>query len=102
MRRITAGLFISLDGVVDPFVANHVEGGIADAAHAGAAAVLITLDTPGGSALTVTFKLDRTARTRKALTRLHKVSKATMAIRTASRDRAGNSRITTTSLVLKR
>ncbi len=39
---------LRIDGVVDPFVANHVEGGIADAADAGAAAVLITLDTPGG------------------------------------------------------
>jgi membrane-bound serine protease (ClpP class) len=39
---------LRIDGVVDPLVANHVEGGIADAADAGAAAVLITLDTPGG------------------------------------------------------
>jgi len=39
---------LRIDGVVDPFVANHVEGGIADAAGTGAAAVLITLDTPGG------------------------------------------------------
>ena len=39
---------LRIDGVVDPFVANHVEGGIADAADAGAEAVLITLDTPGG------------------------------------------------------
>ena len=39
---------LRIDGVVDPFVANHVEGGIAEAADAGAAAVLITLDTPGG------------------------------------------------------
>jgi len=39
---------LRIDGVVDPFIANHVEGGIADAAEAGAAAVLITLDTPGG------------------------------------------------------
>ena len=39
---------LRIDGVVDPFVANHVEGGIADAADDGAAAVLITLDTPGG------------------------------------------------------
>ena len=39
---------LRIDGVVDPFVADHVEGGIADAADAGAAAVLLTLDTPGG------------------------------------------------------
>jgi membrane-bound serine protease (ClpP class) len=39
---------LRIDGVVDPFVADHVEGGVADAADAGAAAVLITLDTPGG------------------------------------------------------
>ena len=39
---------LRIDGVVDPFIANHVEGGIADAAESGAAAVLITLDTPGG------------------------------------------------------
>ena len=39
---------LRIDGVVDPFVADHVEGGIADAADEGAAAVLLTLDTPGG------------------------------------------------------
>ena len=39
---------LRIDGVVDPFVANHVEGGIADAAESGADAVLVTLDTPGG------------------------------------------------------
>jgi membrane-bound serine protease (ClpP class) len=39
---------LRIDGVVDPFVADHVEGGIADAADDGAAAVLLTLDTPGG------------------------------------------------------
>ena len=39
---------LRIDGVVDPFVADHVEGGIAEAADAGAAAVLLTLDTPGG------------------------------------------------------
>lgn len=39
---------IPIDGVVDPFVADHVEGGIAEAADTGAAAVLITIDTPGG------------------------------------------------------
>ena len=39
---------LRIDGVVDPFIADHVEGGIADAADAGAAAVLLTIDTPGG------------------------------------------------------
>src|SRR5262245_58343291 len=39
---------LRIDGVVDPFVANYVEGGIATAADEDAAAVLITLDTPGG------------------------------------------------------
>ena len=39
---------LRIDGVVDPFVADHVEGGIASAADQGAAAVLLTLDTPGG------------------------------------------------------
>jgi membrane-bound serine protease (ClpP class) len=39
---------LRIDGVVDPFIADHVEGGIADAADDGAAAVLLTLDTPGG------------------------------------------------------
>ncbi len=39
---------LQLDGVVDPFVADYLENGIADAADAGAAAVLIEIDTPGG------------------------------------------------------
>ncbi len=39
---------LRIDGVVDPFIADHIEGGIADAESEGAAAVLITLDTPGG------------------------------------------------------
>jgi membrane-bound serine protease (ClpP class) len=39
---------LRIDGVVDPFIANHIEGGIASAADEDAAAVLITLDTPGG------------------------------------------------------
>src|SRR5262245_38589934 len=39
---------LRIDGVVDPFIADHVEGGIGDAAESGADAVLITLDTPGG------------------------------------------------------
>jgi membrane-bound serine protease (ClpP class) len=43
-----AVLELRIDGVVDPFVANYVEGGIADAAEQGAVAVLLTIDTPGG------------------------------------------------------
>ena len=39
---------LSLDGVVDPFVADYVEGAIGRAAGDGAAAVLLTIDTPGG------------------------------------------------------
>jgi membrane-bound serine protease (ClpP class) len=41
-------LELRIDGVVDPFVADHVEAGIADAEAGGAAAVLLTIDTPGG------------------------------------------------------
>ena len=41
---------LSLDGVVDPFTADYVEGGIAGAHDDGAAAVLLTIDTPGGLA----------------------------------------------------
>ena len=39
---------LRIDGVVDPFIANYVEDGIASAADGDVAAVLITLDTPGG------------------------------------------------------
>ncbi len=39
---------LHLDGVVDPFVADYLERGIADAAAARDAAVLIQIDTPGG------------------------------------------------------
>ncbi|MBI3647390.1 MAG: nodulation protein NfeD [Actinobacteria bacterium] len=39
---------LSLDGVVDPFVANYIRDGIARAQDDGAAAVLLTIDTPGG------------------------------------------------------
>ncbi len=39
---------LRIEGVVDPFIADHVEGGIADAEAEGAVAVLLTLDTPGG------------------------------------------------------
>jgi membrane-bound serine protease (ClpP class) len=39
---------LRIDGVVDPFVADYVERGISAAGDEGAAAVLLTLDTPGG------------------------------------------------------
>jgi membrane-bound serine protease (ClpP class) len=39
---------IELDGVVDPFTASHVEGRIAEANRDAAAAVVISIDTPGG------------------------------------------------------
>ena len=39
---------LQLDGVVDPFIADYLEQGIADAADEGATAVLIEIDTPGG------------------------------------------------------
>lgn len=39
---------LRLDGVVDPFTADYLVGGIQQATDAGAAAVLITIDTPGG------------------------------------------------------
>jgi membrane-bound serine protease (ClpP class) len=41
-------LEIRLEGVVDPFTASHITGGIDTAEVAGAAAVLVTMDTPGG------------------------------------------------------
>jgi membrane-bound serine protease (ClpP class) len=41
-------LELRIDGVVDPFIADYVKDGIADAEERGAAAVLITMDTPGG------------------------------------------------------
>ncbi len=45
-----AGVVIELplEGVVDPFVADHLEEGIAAAEREGAVAVVITIDTPGG------------------------------------------------------
>jgi probable HAF family extracellular repeat protein len=55
---------------------------------------------PGTS--TVTLKLDHTARTRAARARLRKASKATLNIRTAARDLAGNSDVTITKVTLKR
>lgn len=39
---------LRLDGVVDPFTANYIRGGIEQANGQGAAAVLLTIDTPGG------------------------------------------------------
>jgi len=39
---------LRLDGVVDPFLADYVKGGIEDAIANNATAVLITIDTPGG------------------------------------------------------
>lgn len=41
-------LQLSLKGVVDPFTADYVAGGIRDANDQGAEAVLLTIDTPGG------------------------------------------------------
>jgi membrane-bound serine protease (ClpP class) len=46
--QIPVVVHLSLEGVVDPFVAGYLEGGIARAEDEGAAAVLITIDTPGG------------------------------------------------------
>jgi len=39
---------LQLTGVVDPFLANYIAGGIHEANRNGDAAVLITIDTPGG------------------------------------------------------
>jgi membrane-bound serine protease (ClpP class) len=39
---------LRLTGVVDPFMAGYIRGGIQDANTRGAAAVVITIDTPGG------------------------------------------------------
>jgi membrane-bound serine protease (ClpP class) len=41
-------LEVRIEGVVDPFVADYVQNAIADAQDEGAAAVLLTMDTPGG------------------------------------------------------
>jgi membrane-bound serine protease (ClpP class) len=41
-------LEVRIDGVVDPFVADHVRGAIEDAPGEGVVAVLLTIDTPGG------------------------------------------------------
>ena len=39
---------LRLTGVVDPFEADYITSGISAAAHDGAVAVLLTIDTPGG------------------------------------------------------
>ena len=39
---------LQLDGVVDPFVADYIEGAIDRAASGDAPAVMIEIDTPGG------------------------------------------------------
>jgi membrane-bound serine protease (ClpP class) len=44
----TAVRVLHLDGVVDPFIADHIEGQIEQADAAGEPAVLIEIDTPGG------------------------------------------------------
>jgi len=44
----TTVLSLKLNGVVDPFMASHVQRGIDRATAEGDAAVLLTIDTPGG------------------------------------------------------
>jgi membrane-bound serine protease (ClpP class) len=44
-RRIVV---LRLDGVVDPFIASYVKDEVAEAQDGGAAAILLTIDTPGG------------------------------------------------------
>jgi membrane-bound serine protease (ClpP class) len=39
---------LRIDGVINVFTADYIAGGITQAEHAGAAAVLVTVDTPGG------------------------------------------------------
>ncbi|MDP9330838.1 MAG: nodulation protein NfeD [Actinomycetota bacterium] len=39
---------LTLDGVVDPFIANHISSVIDDAASSGDIAILLDIDTPGG------------------------------------------------------
>jgi membrane-bound serine protease (ClpP class) len=46
--RANAVVSLRIDGVVDPFVANYVRDQISAAQDEAAAAVLITIDTPGG------------------------------------------------------
>jgi len=40
---------LHIDGAIDPATAGYIKHGIADAQDAGAQAVLVTMDTPGGS-----------------------------------------------------
>lgn len=47
-QTTTEVVHVRIEGVVDPFIANHVEGAIEAAEDQGAAAVLVTIDTPGG------------------------------------------------------
>ncbi len=47
-QRNAVVLSLTLNGVVDPFVANYIRSGIDEAEADGDAAVLLTIDTPGG------------------------------------------------------
>jgi len=47
-RQVSTVLSLTLNGVVDPFVANYIRTGIDKAEADGAAAVLLAIDTPGG------------------------------------------------------
>ncbi|HEY3211468.1 MAG TPA: nodulation protein NfeD [Actinomycetota bacterium] len=47
-QRTPTVLSLTLNGVVDPFVANYIRSGIDKAEADGDAAVLLTVDTPGG------------------------------------------------------
>jgi membrane-bound serine protease (ClpP class) len=47
-QRAAVVLSLTLNGVVDPFVANYISSGIDKAEADGDAAVLLTIDTPGG------------------------------------------------------
>ena len=47
-QRSDAIVQLELTGVVDPFIADYLRGAIQDANHDGSAAVLLTIDTPGG------------------------------------------------------
>ncbi|HEY6887385.1 MAG TPA: hypothetical protein VI300_06380 [Solirubrobacter sp.] len=61
-----------------------------------------TVSFTGPGTTAVTLKVDNTRRTRAARARLRKVSKATLNVRTAARDLAGNSDVITTKVTLKR
>jgi membrane-bound serine protease (ClpP class) len=47
-QQVSTVLSLTLNGVVDPFVANYIRSGIDQAAADGDDAVLLTIDTPGG------------------------------------------------------